>query len=153
ARRMAGHRSYPLTLACGIVGRNERSLMADTDDDQTVELEPKQHVQGEDDPTEAASERRATRAQERDGEERLAAVVGLTPEEAAARRQAERDERLATEEVEAAAVEDEIARVNAEDRELAEHRLRKEVQAADTARAIELANIAESAANRHRRLA
>jgi hypothetical protein len=126
--------------------------MADTDDDQTVALEPDQHLQGDDD-TEAAGERR-DRTSERD-DERLAAVVGLTPEGEAARREEERQERLAEEDVEAAEAE-EIERVNADERALEEKRRRDELldaKAVETARAIELAHVAESASNRHRRLA
>ena len=118
--------------------------MADTDDDQTVELEPEQHLRGDDD-TEAASERRAASPREREDEERTAAVVGLTPEEAAARREEERDERLAEELDQDHADELDEDHEKAMDlaaldeRQLAELRRRRELlAAADTTEALRL---------------
>jgi hypothetical protein len=112
--------------------------MADTDDEQTVALEPDQREQGEDDSAEAAGERRGAGKWVR---ERPAAV--LTPEEQAARR--EEEELLEEEEIELAA---------RDERELAEIRHRREVRAAaETSEAIRLAEVAEAAADRHRTLA
>jgi hypothetical protein len=112
--------------------------MADTDDEQTVALEPDQREQGDDDSAEAASERRGAGKWVRDGE-RPAAV--LTPEEQAAILEEEEDE-LRKEELELAA---------REERELEEVRERRQVL--ETTEAIRLAEVAESARDRHRRLA
>lgn len=114
--------------------------MADTDDEQTIALEPN-HAQGDDD-TWAASERHGARASKRDGE-RPAAVVGLTPEEEEARRQEELDQ-ARNERIELAA---------RDERGLEEVRERREVldATAETTEAIRLAEIAESARDRYRR--
>jgi len=106
--------------------------MADTDDDeQTIALEPDQHVD-----TETAREQRGARASERDGE-RPAAVVGLTPEEEEARRQEELDE-IREEDLERSHA-DEIELEARDERELEELRRRREiVAAAETSEAIRL---------------
>jgi len=106
--------------------------MADTDDDeQTIALEPDQHVD-----TQTAREQRGARASERDGE-RPAAVVGLTPEEEEARRQEELDE-LREEDLEQAH-DEEIELEARDERELEELRRRREVvAAAETSEAIRL---------------
>ncbi|MEU4294860.1 hypothetical protein AB0E63_42115 [Kribbella sp. NPDC026596] len=110
--------------------------MADTDDEQTIALEPDQHVQGDDD-TEAAGERRGARAWERDGE-RPDAVAGLTPEEEASRRQEELDE--VHDEEDLAQARTEAIELDAlDERQLEELRLRREViAAAETTEAIRL---------------
>lgn len=118
--------------------------MADTDDDQTVALEPDQHVQGDDD-TEAAGERRAARVRKH-ADEHAAAAVGLTAEEEAARAEEERAERLEEELTEARAEELEEARENEDidlaardQQELEELRQRRELRAAaETTEAIRL---------------
>src|SRR3954454_19484337 len=88
--------------------------MADTDEEQSVALEPEQREQGDDD-TEAASERRAVRAREQ-VDERLAA--GLTRSEEA-RRRGEEDELAwaAEEDVEAHAERLELAAKEEQERQ------------------------------------
>lgn len=107
--------------------------MADTDDEQTVALEPEQREQGDDDSPEALTERRT------DKWVREAAV--LTPEEEA-RRDEEELEQLRDEEIEIA--EDE--------RELREIRHRREVldATAETTEAMRLADVAEQKRDRLR---
>lgn len=124
---------------CGMVEQEERSGMADTDDEQTVALEPDQREQGEDDSPQALSERRRAGERER-RDERPAAV--LTPEEEAALREEELEE-VSEEEVELAA---------REERELEERRSRRELldATAETTRAIRLAEVAETVRDRLR---
>jgi len=114
--------------------------MADTDDEQTLALEPDQREQGEDDSAEAASERRGAGMWVRDAE-RPAAV--LTPEEQAALLDEEEELR-----------EDDLELAAREERELEELRHRREAIArAETSQAFRLAELDEEARDRHRRLA
>ncbi|GAB2638175.1 hypothetical protein [Kribbella swartbergensis] len=114
--------------------------MADTDDEQTVALEPDQREQGDDDSPEALSERRGAGKWVRDGEHPAGV---LTPEEEAALRDEEELEELHEEEIELDAQ---------EERELQEVRHRREVldATAETTEAMRLADVAESRANRLR---
>jgi hypothetical protein len=125
--------------------------MADTDEEQSVALDPEQREQGDDD-TEAASERRAVRAREQT-DERLAA--GLTRSEEA-RRRAEEDElaRAAEEDAEAHAERLELAAKEEQERQ--ELRSRDELLAkasAEATRAYDLAYADEVQRDRYRKLA
>ncbi|WP_433163774.1 hypothetical protein [Kribbella sp. CA-247076] len=109
--------------------------MADTDDEQTVALEPEQREQGDDDSPEALSERRGAGKWVR-----AAAVRSLENE--SRRDQEELEERIREEEIEIAT----------DERELEELRYRREAldAAAETTEAMRLADVAEQKRDRLR---
>ncbi|NIK55573.1 hypothetical protein [Kribbella shirazensis] len=124
--------------------------MPDTDDDQSVELEPDQREQGDDD-TEAARERRAAQARAEAGKDLSTDVT-----ESDAERRAEEDEQLRLDEEEdqeARAERLELARKDQQ--ELDEHRDREELKdaTAETTRAMQLAYADEEARDRYRQYA
>ncbi|MFI5691384.1 hypothetical protein ACIA58_06055 [Kribbella sp. NPDC051586] len=121
--------------------------MPDTDDDQSVELDPVQREQGDDD-TEAASERRATRAR---AESDRHAVADLTADEDVERR-ADEEHALQVEEEDEAAHAERLELAAAEQHELDELRDREQLldATAETTRAFELAYADEAARDRYR---
>jgi hypothetical protein len=127
--------------------------MPDTDDGQNIALELDQNEQGEEDGTESVRERRA-RALQRQRDERLASVTGLTPEEAEVRREAElqqaRDKGLELTRQDERTLEERRRREETLDASAAATR---DVRAEEAKEAYRLAHIAELDSDRHRELA
>ncbi|RZT14639.1 hypothetical protein EV649_5414 [Kribbella sp. VKM Ac-2569] len=123
--------------------------MPDTDDDQSVELEPEQREQGDDD-TEAARERRAAQART---EADKHPTHDLAEEEA--ERQEAEDEQARQEEDAEARAEQLDERAAKEQQELTERRSREELldATAETSRAFQLAYADEEARDRYRQYA
>ncbi|MET9270388.1 hypothetical protein [Kribbella sp. NPDC003557] len=123
--------------------------MPDTDDDQSVELEPDQRAQGDDD-TEAARERRAAQARAKAGKHPTHDLA----EEASERRD-EDDERAQRDKDAAASAEQLDERVAKDQQELTERRSREELldATAETTRAMQLAYSDEQARDQHRQYA
>jgi hypothetical protein len=123
--------------------------MPDTDDDQSVELDPVQREQGDDD-TEAARERRAVQAR---AEADRQVVADLTLDEDVERR-VEQEQALVEEQDEAARAE-RLELATKEQQELDEHRDREQLldATAEATRAFELAYADEAARDRYRALA
>jgi hypothetical protein len=122
--------------------------MPDTDDDQSVELEPDQRAQGDDD-TEAARERRAAQARAEAGRH---PTHDLAAEEA--EREDEEDLRARRDEEDEAARSERLEERAADDqRSLEERRDREELLDAEAARAFQLAYADEQARDRYRQYA
>jgi len=122
--------------------------MPDTDDDQSVELEPDQRAQGDDD-TEAARERRAAQARAEAGSR---PTHDLAEEEAAREDEEDLRERRDQEDAEARAERLE-ERATADQRTLEERRDRDELLDEEAARAFQLAYADEDARDRYRQYA
>ncbi|TDW80898.1 hypothetical protein [Kribbella sp. VKM Ac-2566] len=122
--------------------------MPDTDDDQSVELEPDQREQGDDD-TEAARERKAAQAR---AEADRHPTHDLAEE---AERRDEADEQARQEEDAEARAEELDERAAKEQQELTERRSREELldATAETSRAFQLAYADEEARDRYRQYA
>jgi hypothetical protein len=123
--------------------------MPDTDDDQSVELEPDQREQGDDD-TEAARERRAAQA-------RAEADNDLSRDlaESDAERRAEEDEQLRQDEADEEVRAERIEQAVKDQQELDERRDREQLKdaTAETTRAMQLAYADEEARDRYRQYA
>ncbi|WP_329004477.1 hypothetical protein OHA18_13890 [Kribbella sp. NBC_00709] len=121
--------------------------MPDTDDDQSVELDPVQREQGDDD-TEAASERRATKAR---AQADRRAVAGLTADEDVERHTEDVEQARRDEEDEAAHAE-RLELTTKDQQQLDELRDRDQLldATAETARALELAYADEATRDRYR---
>jgi hypothetical protein len=121
--------------------------MPDTDDDQSVELDPVQRESGDDD-TEAARERRAAQARAEAGRRPIADLTA----EADAERRAEEELHVRLEEEEEAAHAERLERAADEEQELDELRDREQLldATAETELAMKLAYADEAARDRYR---